>query len=407
MKQIFIYTIMLVFLTTCSQKAFAQASPTLNIQGVLRNYNGTAVDNGVYKIRFALYTVATGGTEVWSETQDAVLVTGGVYSTALGKVTPLTAAFNQTYYLGVKVGADEEMASRALLSSAPYALSLIGQGNTFPSTGAVGVGTNAPTAGNELHVKDAAGKGNILVEGTTGAAVNFKKGTATAEIGYDGTKINAAKMHIANLTVDTITMPAAAGGDLVLPAGNTISYNGLKDWRLVQVNNFETGNDGWNGYIEWNSTTTASINRFQVPGVFNGRYALGPSLGEPNFVKLKKQFDLTGVPHTEIKVVFNYYFIDSWQFSAPDFGYAGFATGLDGTNFTINWTGSKHIFSNFLTASPANYMGNTLDIDIVKTGEMTAKYSGNQFYIYFGMVSTTPFTTMLNYAIGNIEIWVK
>ena len=51
-------------------------------------------------------------------------------------------------------------------------------------------------------------------------------------------------------------------------------------------------------------------------------------------------------------------------------------------------------------------MGNG-DVDIVKTGEMTAKYSGNQFYIYFGMYSTNPFTTQLNYAIGNIEIWVK
>jgi methenyltetrahydromethanopterin cyclohydrolase len=87
-----------------AQNAFAQTAPTLNIQGVLRNSNQTAVDNGIYKIKFSLYTAESGGTAVWSEVQDSVNVSGGVYSTALGKVTPITAAFDQTYYLGVKVG---------------------------------------------------------------------------------------------------------------------------------------------------------------------------------------------------------------------------------------------------------------------------------------------------------------
>lgn len=154
MKQVFLYPVLLFCLLATVQNALAQTTPTLNIQGVLRNSNQTAVDNGIYKIRFSLYAAETGGIAVWSETQDSVNVSGGVYSTALGKVTPMTAAFNQTYYLGVKVGAGAEMTPRALLSSAPYALALIGQSNLFASAGNVGIGTLAPV--EPLHIKGAA-----------------------------------------------------------------------------------------------------------------------------------------------------------------------------------------------------------------------------------------------------------
>lgn len=169
---------------------YAQNTPTLNIQGVLRNSNGTSVDNGIYKLRFSLYTVETGGVAVWSETQDSVVLSGGVYSTALGIKTPLTAAFDQTYYLGVKVGSGQEMTPRALLSSAPYAFSLIGQSNIFPSVGTVGAGTNAPTAGYQFHAKKSTGDAKILVEGSTAASIDFKKDATTASLGFGSANNN-------------------------------------------------------------------------------------------------------------------------------------------------------------------------------------------------------------------------
>jgi len=164
--------------------ATAQNSPALNIQGVLRNSNETAVENGIYKIKFSLYTVETGGLAVWSETQDSVVVNGGVYSTALGKKTPMNAAFDQVYYLGVKVGSGQEMTPRALLSSAPYALSLIGQSNTFPSSGGIGAGTNTPAAGYQLHAYKNEGEAKILLEGSSAAVLDFKKGANTGALGF-------------------------------------------------------------------------------------------------------------------------------------------------------------------------------------------------------------------------------
>ncbi len=121
------------------------------MQGTIQKSTGAAVDDGEYAIHFKLYTTETGGTPVWSETQDPVEIIGGVYSVTLGAVNPLTAAFDQTYYLGISVGGGAEHTPRSKLTSAPYALSLIGQDNKFPSTGNVGIGTTAPTTGLDAN----------------------------------------------------------------------------------------------------------------------------------------------------------------------------------------------------------------------------------------------------------------
>jgi len=121
-------------LLACGQ---LHAQATLSVQGTIQRSTGAAVDDGDYDITFRLYTAPTGGSPVWSETQSGVEIIGGVYSVALGSVNPLNAPFDQTYYLGISVGTGAEHTPRTLLTSAPYALSLLGQDNKFPSTGMV------------------------------------------------------------------------------------------------------------------------------------------------------------------------------------------------------------------------------------------------------------------------------
>jgi hypothetical protein len=135
-----------------SSLSILNAQTNLSVQGTIQNFNGSAVDNGLYDVIFKLYTTDAGGTAVWSETQ-SVQVTGGVYSVLLGSVTPLTAAFDQTYYLGITLPGGPELTPRSRLTSSPYALSLIGQTNIFPSTGAVGAGTTTPTVGYRCMLK--------------------------------------------------------------------------------------------------------------------------------------------------------------------------------------------------------------------------------------------------------------
>ncbi len=115
----------LLILTILPVMAYAEIPQTINYQGYLTDSEGNPVDGDV-KMTFSIYDVATGGTALWTETKD-VTVNYGVYSVVLGtedpSSNPLNLPFDVPYYLGVKVGTDEEMTPRQPLTSVPYALS--------------------------------------------------------------------------------------------------------------------------------------------------------------------------------------------------------------------------------------------------------------------------------------------
>ncbi len=223
-----------LFFLLVASAARLQAQATLSIQGVIKNADGTAVSNGKYSLEFKLYPSASGGTAVWTETQPEVQVTGGIYSALLGEVNPLTAAFDQPYYLGVAVEGGAELIPRARLTSSPYALSLIGQGNAFPSTGPVGVGTATPAiAGQGIHLMNSTNgsEANLLVESVDNMArLTVKNDGKTGEVQVYNGQFNI----VAN---DTMPMDFSAGndfrfthsGNLVASIGGSglVAYNGL------------------------------------------------------------------------------------------------------------------------------------------------------------------------------------
>lgn len=104
-------------------RAQAGINPQINFQGKLTNPDGTNVTNNNYNIVFSIYTVASGGSAVWTETQ-SVSTIDGVFQVALGSVTALPGSidFNgSSIYLGLKVGVDAEMTPRLRFTSSPYA----------------------------------------------------------------------------------------------------------------------------------------------------------------------------------------------------------------------------------------------------------------------------------------------
>ncbi|MEO8135935.1 MAG: hypothetical protein ABI831_18405 [Betaproteobacteria bacterium] len=69
----------------------------------------------------ALYTVPSGGIEVYSETQ-IVTVANGIFNVVIGAVTPFppTATFGVPYYIDITAGANPaELAPRQLLAASP------------------------------------------------------------------------------------------------------------------------------------------------------------------------------------------------------------------------------------------------------------------------------------------------
>lgn len=153
--------------------AFAQVNKaTLSVQGVLTKSDGTAVDDGNdYKLTFRLWddeSSTNNANKVHQELIENITVVGGVYSVVLGldDAQPLNAAFNKTYWLGVSVGTSSiELLPRPRLTHAPYALGLVGQNNTFPSTG--------PVIGDAFRAR---GGDPIGGQGADGNGFSFKPG---------------------------------------------------------------------------------------------------------------------------------------------------------------------------------------------------------------------------------------
>jgi hypothetical protein len=125
---------------------------TISYQGVLKDDTGVIVPDGDYDFTFAIYNVASGGTGLWTEYQTKH-VTAGILNAVLGDVTPIALRFDEPYWLGVTIGAGDELLPRTPLTGSPYALNaraVIGTHNVFPDSGAVGIGTTSP--GEALHV---------------------------------------------------------------------------------------------------------------------------------------------------------------------------------------------------------------------------------------------------------------
>ncbi len=110
--------------------ASAQVVNELNFQGKLTDSSGNPRTTAV-TIVFRIFGTATGGTALWTETRSVTPNANGVYSVALGSVTPFPGSltFNQTLFLELQVGADAAMTPRYQMTSAPYSLRAARLGN--------------------------------------------------------------------------------------------------------------------------------------------------------------------------------------------------------------------------------------------------------------------------------------
>lgn len=443
-KTSFLFLGLCCFLLFASGTAHAQGA-RLGIQGILKKANGNAVDDGEYSLTFRLYADSVGGTALWTETQSAVEVASGIYTTALGKVTPLNLTFSQLYYLGVSVSGGGEMLPRIQLTTAPYALSLIGDTNQFPSSGTVEA--DAQIIAGKLAVGQATlpvtqsvqVNGGIYTRGgapgAAGASNNgysFSGGSGDTDGGVFSTADGQVSLYTNNterlqanttgvqitgnlssnttsLTIDdalnltgnltSSTATLTVDDNLNLTNGKSLQYNTLSDWRLVERNDFLAGSfDNWVGTNTLTGTTAVALENVAY-GTFNGN-VIRPT-GTSNNPVLKKQFNLsTAGSYSFVKIVFKYYFTDSWD--GDDNAIAGFATASAGPH-VICWSQSGITYSG---SGTANYTGNGSYSDAAITGQMVANTSATSFFVFFGMRSDGS-TADERYALGNVEVWVR
>jgi hypothetical protein len=184
----------------------AAVPTTINFQGYLKNSDGTPVSTPV-TITFRLYSVASGGSAIWTETQPAVTPVNGIYQVTLGSVTPLSLAFDSQYYLGVTVGADPEMTPRLPLTSVPYAR----------RAASVDAGTQTLLTGASTNV-------GLIVKGVDSQSADLQQwqnstGTAVAKLSPVGV-----------LTIDgNLNLPNPA---IITSAANRLLYSGTATHNL-------------------------------------------------------------------------------------------------------------------------------------------------------------------------------
>ena len=231
--------------------------PTINYQGYLTNASGVPV-NGTVQIVFKIYDVASGGTELWSETQN-VTVTRGVYNVELGAVTPVNLVFDVPYYLGVTIGTDPEMTPRKPLSSVGYAFraqvaDYAGGGGRNPMQIALLRWYDANQTGIQFSVGSspwgiAFDGANIWVANwvTSGTVTklrandganlgSFPVGSYPIAIAFDG-----ANIWVANNAANTVTKLRASDGTNqgTFTVGNMpigIAFDGANIWVAVSAN---------------------------------------------------------------------------------------------------------------------------------------------------------------------------
>ncbi len=112
---------LLLLVTACGTPALQNL---IHYQGRLSDSLGNPI-NGNRNMTFRLYTEETGGSAIWSETQNGVPVTNGLFIVALGANTALDeTAFHQPLWLEIIV-AGQTLSGRQPLYGAPYAFSLV------------------------------------------------------------------------------------------------------------------------------------------------------------------------------------------------------------------------------------------------------------------------------------------
>jgi len=127
----------------------------LTEQGRLFDTNNNPISASA-TFTFSIYTAATGGTPIWTETQPPITLDSGFFSTQLGSTVPLSPSTFQTaatagtpLYLGIQVNSDPEISPRQPIATVPFAFAADNAiGDINPHSVTIGTKTVIDSNGN-------------------------------------------------------------------------------------------------------------------------------------------------------------------------------------------------------------------------------------------------------------------
>ena len=247
-----------LLLLTIADAAPAQIPAKLNYQVMLTDDADQPLADQTVAMVFTFYDAESGGTALWTETQNPTTNSIGVVSVILGSVTPVEFDFDAPMWLEVEVNG-ETLSPRRELTAAPYAgyaagssdserlgnidaseyallTDLVGTGDGHSldaddgnptdalyvdANGDVGIGTTAPQA--ELHVQQEIQVGSTA---TLGRLEVHGGSAANGAIRLEGEGTDGGGIYIDNGTGATFVRIGSSGDGGYLSVGSDVSGAG-------------------------------------------------------------------------------------------------------------------------------------------------------------------------------------
>ena len=242
--------------------AEAATPTTLGYQGRLKNSSGVA-QTGNFNFTFRLYASSTGGTAVYTETQNAVAVDQSFFAVQLGSVTPFPATFdfNQPLFLSTDVNGDGEMSPRVPINSVAYAYTAAGvTALATPPTSATGGRMYYNSNNNLLFYFDQGSSSWKTVRSATGTLqqITDEGNVTTNAIQFQGGTSTGAFTASSNLTVSGSS--SLQGLTWTNATGTSVTTTNLFATNAT-ITNFSTTNFNptaltWTNATGTNTTTT-------------------------------------------------------------------------------------------------------------------------------------------------------
>ncbi|MDO8269413.1 MAG: hypothetical protein Q7T54_01945 [Candidatus Levybacteria bacterium] len=247
---------------------------TINFQGKVVNSNGTNVADGQYTFVFKLHDAPSGGANPWTETQNNVQVTGGVFRVSLGSVTTFASAgvdFNtDNLYLGINFNSDGEMTPRVRFAAVPYAINAEKvAGLTVTNT----TGTFTLTDGKTFSVSNTVGftgtdGTTFALPGTSGTIVTLdaSQSLTNKTIGSSGLTFSGATTDITTGTNESLTIAADGTGNVLVQSGSGGQAALIVD-KTGSGDIFAASSSGVTKFVIKSDGTASSSAGFVVDGV--------------------------------------------------------------------------------------------------------------------------------------------
>jgi phosphoheptose isomerase len=198
----------------------AEIPKMISYQGKLTNSSGQPVTGDKYKFEFKLYNYDFSvDNATWTETQDNVTVTNGLYNVLLGTKQSLDLNFDAPYWLEIIVDG-EKMSPRQPFAASPYAMRSRIADVALISLG----GSSAPTAENLLG----GDKGFIPYQSSSNKTVFLLPGVSGQVLRTNGNNSAPSWMNQSDMSVAYADSAASAAVANALEAGTVDDYEGVR-----------------------------------------------------------------------------------------------------------------------------------------------------------------------------------